>query len=151
MIAPFALVDEPESGRLAVSNGAIKGIHLTILRTDGTAKAGTSRDKIMMGASVGTPIVVAPISDGLGLAITEGVEDALSVHLATGLGAWAAGSATRMPALADAVPDYVDAITVVADGDAVGQLNANLLADRLAQRGHAVELQELEDEFEVAA
>ena len=34
----------------------------------------------------GLPIVVAPVNDSLGLAITEGIEDALSVHEATGFG-----------------------------------------------------------------
>ena len=48
--------------------------------------------------------MLAPMNDLLGLAITEGVEDALSIHAATGLGAWAAGAASRLPALADAVP-----------------------------------------------
>ena len=48
----------------------------------------------MIGRSTGAPIVLAPLTDALGLAITEGIEDALSVHEATGLGVWAAGSAS---------------------------------------------------------
>jgi hypothetical protein len=35
-------------------------------------KAGTERDKIMLGSSIGHPIVRAPPNDLLGLAITEG-------------------------------------------------------------------------------
>jgi hypothetical protein len=131
MIAPFAIADEPDPSRLAIAQGAVKGIHLTFLRADGAGKAGTGLDKIMMGSSAGTPIVIAPMGDGLGLAITEGIEDALSVHAATGLGAWAAGSAGCMPALADAVPSYTEIVTIVADGDEVGQRNAHLLADCL--------------------
>ena len=42
------------------------------------------------------------------LAITEGIEDRLTVHEATGLGAWAAGSASRMPALAYVLPGYIE-------------------------------------------
>jgi hypothetical protein len=87
------------------------------------------------GSCRGHPIVVAPIGDNLGLAITEGIEDALSVHLATGLGAWAAGGATFMPALARAVPDYAEAVTIVADANEAGQDNARRLADRLVSRG----------------
>ena len=135
MIAPFAILDEPEPGRLAVTHDAIKGIHLTFLRADGTGKAGTSRDKIMVGSSVGTPIVIAPMGDELGLAITEGIEDALSLHAAIGLGAWAAGSAVRMPALADAVPICTDCVTVIADADDAGQQGACELARRLESRG----------------
>jgi hypothetical protein len=49
------------------------------------------------------PIVVAPLNDLLSLAITEGIEDALSVYEASGLGVWAAGSAPHMAKLAAAV------------------------------------------------
>ena len=36
----------------------------------------------------------------MGLGIAEGFEDALSIHQATGLGAWASGGASFMPKLA---------------------------------------------------
>ena len=65
-----------------------------------------------LGLPRGAPIVLAPVNDGLGLAITEGIEDGLSVYAATGLGVWAAGSAPLMPALADAVPNYVQCVTI---------------------------------------
>ena len=45
---------------------------------DGRAKAGTERHKIMIGRSTGRSLVLAPCNDLLGLAITEGVGDALS-------------------------------------------------------------------------
>jgi phage/plasmid primase-like uncharacterized protein len=80
------------------------------------------------------------MNDLLGLAITEGIEDALSVHQATGLGVWAAGSAGRMPALAEAVPDWTDCVTIFADGDATGENNAVLLAEALDARNIAVEI-----------
>jgi hypothetical protein len=67
---------------------------------------------------LGSPIVLAPPNDMLGLAICEGVEDALSIHRATGLGAWAAGGATRFPSLANTVPEYIEAVTVVGHDDA---------------------------------
>lgn len=69
------------------------------------------------------------------LAITEGIEDALSVHEATGLGVWAAGAASRLPALADAVPTWIDFVTVFADDDETGRQNARDLAARLNERG----------------
>jgi hypothetical protein len=77
----------------------------------------------------------APLNDLLGLSIAEGIEDALSVHDATGLGAWAAGAASRLPALADAVPDYTDAITVISDDDHDGRRHASALCDALVVRG----------------
>ena len=57
------------------------------------------------------------------------------MHQATGLGAWAAGSANRMPALADAVPSCTDCVSIFADADQAGQRNAAELAERLNARG----------------
>ena len=68
------------------------------------------------------------------MAITEGIEDALSVHQATGLGVWAAGSASCLPALADNVPCYVKTVTIVAHADEAGQNGARKLADALLRR-----------------
>ena len=139
MITAIGMAHETEPGDLTIDDGAMRGVHLTSLKADGSGKAGTERDKIMIGKSIGSPIVVAPLNDGLGLAITEGIEDALSVHEATGLGAWAAGSASRMPALASIVPSYVDCVTLVADADEVGRSNAHSLAVALWDR-HDVRL-----------
>jgi aldose sugar dehydrogenase len=80
------------------------------------------------GASTGWPIGIAPPNDDLGLAITEGIEDALSVQQAIGLGVWAAGSAGRMPALADKVPDYVE----IVNADDAGRRGAHALTDPMA-------------------
>jgi hypothetical protein len=138
MISVFAIPDEPEPGQLCVARQAIHGVHLTLLRPDGLGKALVEPSKIMIARSIGVPIVVAPMSDGLGLVIAEGIEDALSAHAATGLGAWAAGSAGRMPALANVVPTYVEAVTIIADHNEAGQRGAHELAKRLRARGHDV-------------
>jgi hypothetical protein len=69
----------------------VRGVHLTRLTPDGR-KAPIDPVKIMLGECGGKPIVLAPINAGLGLAITEGIEDGLSVFEETGLGVWAAGS-----------------------------------------------------------
>jgi hypothetical protein len=135
MIAAFGLPDEPEPGRLAIADDAVRGVHITRLAPDGMGKAGTDTDKIMIGMSVGSPIVLAPVNDLLGIAVTEGIEDALSVHLATGLGAWAAGSASRLPALVDAIPSYVESVTILVDDDEDGRRHAGELAVRLLGRG----------------
>lgn len=144
MIAAFGVAREDEPGELSIASDEIAGIHLTRIRADGTAKAGTESDKIMIGSSAGSPIVLAPPNDLLGVAITEGIEDALSVHEVTGLGAWAAGAANRLPALADAVPDYIDCLTIVADPDQVGRLQARQLEKQLKQRGFEVIVANLE-------
>jgi Toprim domain len=140
MIAAFGMAIEPQPGELAIADADVRGVHITRLRDDGSGKAGTDADKIMIGMSIGSPIVVAPPNDLLGLAIAEGIEDALSAHEATGLGAWAAGSASRLPALADAVPSYIEVVTLLVDDDEVGRRHAGALRDRLIARGIEVRL-----------
>ena len=88
----------------------------------------------MIGSPSGKPIVIAPPNDLLGLAITEGIEDALSVHQATGLGAWAAGAAGFMPKLADVVPHYIECVTIYAHADKAGQDGASKLAAKFRER-----------------
>jgi hypothetical protein len=139
MVAAFGLADEPRTGVLAIAD-AVAGIHITRLAPDGTGKAGGDADKIMIGSSLGFPIVLAPPNDLLGLAIGEGIEDVLSAHAATGLGAWAAGSASRLPALADAIPTSVEAVTILVDADAAGRRHAGQLAELLSVRGVEVRL-----------
>jgi hypothetical protein len=87
----------------------------------------------MLGPSCSFPIVVAQPNDGLGLAITEGIEDALSVHEATGLGAWSAGSAVRMAALATRVPGYIETVSIFGHSDDAGRRGACQLADALSK------------------
>jgi hypothetical protein len=134
MIAAFGIPDEIEPGKIEIVTAAITGVHITRLAPDGSGKAGTVSDKIMIGRSAGSPIVLAPPNDLLGLAVAEGIEDALSLHQATGLGAWAAGCASRLPALADAVPYYIESATVMVDDDQDGRRHAGELAWRLKNR-----------------
>lgn len=138
MIAAFGVASEMLPGQIMIYDAAVRGVHLTKLRSDGLGKAGTDADKLTIGVGNRSPIWLAPVNDGLGLAIAEGIEDALSVHAATGLGAWAAGSAARLPDMADSVPSYVESITTMVDADPVGEKNANELARRLDERGFEV-------------
>jgi Toprim domain len=91
----------------------------------------------------GSPIVLAPVNDLGGLAITEGIEDGLTVYEATGLGVWVAGAASFMPALADRMPPYVEAVTIYAHDDQAGQSGAGDLAERLIGRGLEVFVEQL--------
>jgi hypothetical protein len=134
MIAAFGLAHEVEPGVIAIADDAVRGVHITRLLPDGSDRERGDQAKIMVGHSVGSPIVLAPTNDLLGMAITEGIEDALTVHQSTGLGAWAAGAASRLPALADAIPSYVECVTVLVDDDADGRRFAGELADRIPAR-----------------
>jgi len=140
MISAFGMPTEIEPHVIAISPAAIQGIHLTRLALDGSAKAGTDADKIMIGTPRGAPIALAAVGDLLGLAITEGIEDALSVHEATGLGVWAAGSASFMPALGEVVPNWIECVTILVDDDVNGRRHADELARRIERRGIAVRL-----------
>lgn len=141
LIAAYGFASEPEPGLLAIAAGDVRAVQLTRLLPDGSDRERGDKAKITIGRGAsGVPIILAPCNDGLGLAISEGVEDALSVHEATGLGAWAAGGASRMPALADAVPDYVEAVTIFVDDDDAGRRHAAPLAATLRLRNVEVRM-----------
>jgi hypothetical protein len=141
MISAFGIADEIEPGRLAISSSNVRGVHLTKLRADGLGKLDAPNNKITLGRnSTGFPIMLAPPNDGLGLAITEGIEDGLSIYEATGLGVWAAGNASRMPALAPIIPAYVEVVSIIGHDDAGGRRFATELAERLESRRMAVVL-----------
>lgn len=83
--------------------GEITGVHLTKLRADGLGKAGTENDKIIIGSSMGQPIILCDNKEREELTVSEGIEDGASLGLVTGWSAWAAGTANRIaPVLATA-------------------------------------------------
>ena len=134
IIAAFGLAHETEPGVIAIADDAVRGIHITRLLPDGSDRERGDCAKIMIGHSVGTPLVLARAGDMAGLAITEGIEDALTMHEATGLGVWGAGSASRLPALADVIPDYIESVTICVDDDPDGHHQSEALADRIQAR-----------------
>lgn len=151
MIAAFGLPDEFEPGALAIRDDAVRGIHLTLLLPDGSGKAATSPNRLMVGSSFGWPIVLSPPNDLLGLFVAEGIESGLSLAEATRSGVWVAGSANRMPALGDRVPDYIDTVTVPAEADRAGRENAGRLFERLTGRNIHCEVITLIGEKKVEA
>jgi hypothetical protein len=75
----------------------LTGLHLTRLARNGQGKAGTEKDKIMLGPSNGQPIIVHDNPERGELIVAEGIEDAASWAVATGWTCWAAGAAVRVP------------------------------------------------------
>jgi hypothetical protein len=137
MITAFGVPDEPEPGKLLLPPARLKVAHLTLLAPDGRSKA-QNRDghsKLTIGIGHNAPIVLAPPNDGLGLVISEGIEDALSAHQTTGLGAWAAGTANRLPGLAQHVPDWIEAATLIEDANKAGREGCAALAALLHAPG----------------
>ena len=148
LIAAFAPVGEltaedgaSEPGIITVADTDVKGVHLVKLAPDGSDRLREhDTPKVSIGrGSTGTPIVLSAMNDLLGLVITEGIESGLTLYDLTGCGVWASAGASRLPALAEAVPDYTDCITVFADADPDGVKHARALCDRLAERGLTVE------------
>ncbi len=142
LIAAFAPAEEPEPGILAPPR-AIAAVHLTLLKPDGSGKADVEKPKLMVGSPGTAPIVLTPVNDLGGLAIAEGIEDALAVHQATGLGGWAAACAGRLPAMAAIVPPYVESVTVMVDDDPAGRRGAEALARSLVDRVLEVRLADI--------
>src|SRR5262249_26599708 len=110
MIAAFADPVELEPGELGPPL-SVASVHLTLLNPDGSDRIRTKQGKIIVGSPAGLPIAVSAINDGLSLAITEGIEDALA-YASIGIGAWAAGSEPFLLSLASSVPDYVTTIII---------------------------------------
>jgi len=146
LISAFGIPHQSGSSLLEVSDDELQGVHLTLLKPNGSGKAEVQPNKLFVGPSKGWPIVIAPPTNPLGLAITEGVEDALSIHQAIDVGIWAAGAANRMPPLAPMIPADVGRVTIYAhnDEDGQGQRSALALADALFRRRIEVFVEGLE-------
>jgi putative DNA primase/helicase len=150
LIAAFALAHEVEPGILNEPRD-VGAVHLVLLKSDGSGKAFTEdevqqgkKNKFTVGSPAELPIVLAPPNDLLGLAVTEGIEDGLTAHQATGFGVWVAGSGGRMPALAKLLPGYIEAVTVYAHSDdKTGRDGALKLAEALHRRGIEVRIEGL--------
>lgn len=143
MIAAFGPCREVDPG-VIVPPSVVATIHSTFLRTDGGGKAREESlptidgvplgPKFITGPGCADPIVLAPPNDLLGLAITEGIEDALSVHEATGMGAWAAGTAGQIPKVARLVPKWVECVTLFEHPDKDGRRKVEEAAEMLIDR-----------------
>jgi hypothetical protein len=143
MIAAFGMAAECDEPGIISAPEAVTGVHLTRLSAGDKAPNADGESKIMRGVCKGAPITISAPNDLLGMAITEGIEDALSVYQATGLGVWAAGSGSFMPALAPLIPDYIETVTVYAHDDDTGRGKAIDLARAIKARGIMVLMQGL--------
>jgi hypothetical protein len=113
------------------------GVHRTFLRPDGRAKADLEPNKMMLGRAKGAVLKLSLDEDVTqGLALTEGIEDALAV-LADGVApVWAclsAGTLMAFPLLGG-----IGALTVFADNDVPGAQAAEACAQRWRQAGRQV-------------
>jgi putative DNA primase/helicase len=125
----LARVDDP-SGRAVT-------LHRTYLARHGHKADVASPKKLMSPAIPGATrgAAIRLYAAGETLAVTEGVETALAVRLATGLPVWAALCAAGMVRLI--VPPEVRLVVICADHDTAGLDTARALARRLlVERRH---------------
>ncbi len=112
------------------------GIHRTFLTPSGTAKAPVEPQKMMLGPARGGAVRLAP--PGPGLLVGEGIETCLAAMLATGRPAWAALSTAGLRTLD--LPEGVEEVTILADGDDPGEAAAHAAASRWRIEGRRVRI-----------
>jgi putative DNA primase/helicase len=118
--------------------GAVRAVHRTWLRPDGTGKADVEPPRKTLGNPFGCAVRLAPA--GAALVVAEGIETALAAGLLFDLPAWACLSAGGLEAVA--LPASVRRVLVAADHDlnGTGQRAAQVLAQRLLAEGRTVEI-----------
>ena len=116
------------------ADGSAVSLHRTYLEHGAKAPIADCR-KLLNGGINGAAVRLFEPTDEL--AIAEGIETALAVHLSTGKPVWAALSATNMAKLW--LPERVTKIGIYADHDAsyTGQAAAYALARRLKTQASA--------------
>jgi putative DNA primase/helicase len=112
--------------------GKPQAIHRTYLTSEGYKLAGEGiNPKLMLGSSKGCAIRLSPLSESIGL--TEGIENALSVTLMTGVPCWAGGSASGFFNVQ--LPDRVREVVIFRDNDTAGIRAAEHARTRFEQEG----------------
>jgi putative DNA primase/helicase len=127
-------------GRVDDANGQGVSIHRTYLTNDGHKAAVPTVKKLMPavlpGATRGGAIRLYPAGETL--AVSEGIETALAVRLATGLPVWSTICAGGMARLL--IPPEVRLVVICADHDLPGIKAAKELARRLLSEQRRVKL-----------
>jgi len=112
------------------------GIHRTFLDRDGSGKAPVEPAKMMLGpCGAGSVRLGAPSSF---LMVGEGIETCLAVIQATGHPAWAALSTSGLRSLE--LPDDINDVIVLADGDEPGEAAARSCALRWCHKDRRVRI-----------
>jgi hypothetical protein len=92
MTAAFGFLTNQSLASSKVADDQMTGVHLIRFLQDGSDRERGDDANMMVRRSMGSPIVLGPVNDLLGLAIIEGI----SVLPATGVGVRCAGSTNRM-------------------------------------------------------
>jgi hypothetical protein len=110
------------------------GVHRTFLRADGRAKAEIEPNRMMLGPAKGAVLKLSPDEEvTMGLALTEGIEDALALLSDARGPVWACLSAGAMSAFP--VLGGIEALSVFADNDRAGARAADACVERWQRAG----------------
>ena len=112
-------------------DGTLVGVHRTYLRPGGRGKADVTSPRMSLGPIGGGAVRLAPVAPRL--ALSEGIETALSVQQATGMPAWAALSTSGLKRLV--LPPEVREVIIFADGDEPGEAAAAAAAEKFSGKG----------------
>ena len=118
------------------SDGLPGAIHRTWLQHDGRGKAPVESNKMTLGPIKGGAIRLAPPADGL--LVGEGIETCLAAMQVTGRTAWSALSAVGLRFIS--LPPDIRQVTVLADGDDVGEAAARCAAARWLNENRQVRI-----------
>ena len=121
---------------LTDASGAIRAVHQTWLREDGSDKADIETQRQVKGPSKGCAIRLCPVAGTL--AVAEGIETALSFMQASGIPTWSAGSAGGLRSVN--LPPEVSHVVIAADGDERGEAAAFFAANRFRKQGRTAEV-----------
>lgn len=110
-------------------DGHAVSLHRTYL-ADGAKACGRESKKVLSGGIHGAAVRL--FEPGAELAIAEGIETALAVHLCTGKAVWAALSAGNLERIW--IPPAVKRVCIYADNDASGSFAGQAAAFALAKR-----------------
>lgn len=116
---------------VTLRDGSLCGVQRTYLKPDGRGKLDVDAPKLSLGRIAGGGIRLTPPSAKL--AVTEGIEDSLSVTALLGVSAWAAGGAGMLARMT--FPPMVREVTVCGDADDAGRAAVLKAAKAYAERG----------------
>jgi putative DNA primase/helicase len=111
------------------SDGHAVTLHRTYLQ-DGRKALGDDSKKVLSSGINGAAIRLCEATDEL--AVTEGIENALAVHLATAKPVWAGLTCGNLEKLW--IPDSVERVAIYGDNDSNSEYAGQVAAFTLAQR-----------------
>jgi hypothetical protein len=118
--------------------GILQAIQRIYLTQEGykLSVSGSSSPKLMLGSSKGAVMRLSPTLPHV--ALSEGMEDALSVLLLTGIVCWATGGTSGLAHIT--LPSSVTQVSIFCDNDAAGRKAANQARQQLTQQGCSVRI-----------